>query len=42
MLLGSGHQVNYEFHDELSPELVPGLIAGYRGKADEKKQVPHA
>jgi NADH-quinone oxidoreductase subunit E len=27
-------QVNYEFHDELSPEHVPGIIAGYRGKAN--------
>jgi NADH-quinone oxidoreductase subunit E len=27
-------QVNYEFHDELSPEHVPGILAGYRGRAD--------
>ena len=26
-------QVNYEYHDELKPELVPGILAGYRGKA---------
>jgi NADH-quinone oxidoreductase subunit E len=26
-------QVNYDFHDELKPELVPGILAGYRGKA---------
>jgi len=26
-------QVNYEYHDELNPEHVPGIIAGYRGKA---------
>jgi len=26
-------QVNYDFHDELSPAHVPGIIAGYRGKA---------
>jgi NADH-quinone oxidoreductase subunit E len=26
-------QVNYVFHDELSPEHVPGILAGYRGKA---------
>jgi NADH-quinone oxidoreductase subunit E len=26
-------QVNYEFHDELTPEQVPGILAGYRGKA---------
>ena len=25
-------QVNYEYHDELKPELVPGILAGYRGK----------
>ena len=25
-------QVNYEYHDELNPEHVPGIIAGYRGK----------
>lgn len=31
-------QVNYEFHDELKPELVPGIIDGYRSraKAEEK------
>jgi NADH-quinone oxidoreductase subunit E len=26
-------QVNYEFHNELKPELVPGILGGYRGKA---------
>jgi len=26
-------QVNYDFHDELKAELVPGIIDGYRGKA---------
>jgi NADH-quinone oxidoreductase subunit E len=26
-------QINYDFHDELKAELVPGLIDGYRGKA---------
>ncbi|MDE3148989.1 MAG: NAD(P)H-dependent oxidoreductase subunit E [Acidobacteriota bacterium] len=25
-------QVNYDFHDELKPELVSGLLDGYRGK----------
>jgi NADH-quinone oxidoreductase subunit E len=25
-------QVNYDFHDELSPDHVPGILAGYRGK----------
>ena len=26
-------QVNYDFHDELKPDLVPGLLDGYRGRA---------
>lgn len=26
-------QVNYDFHDELSPENVPGILAAYRDKA---------
>jgi len=26
-------QVNYEFHDELTPEHVSGILSGYRGKA---------
>lgn len=26
-------QVNYDFHDELKPDLVPGILDGYRGKA---------
>jgi len=26
-------QVNYDFHDELSPDHVPGILSGYRGKA---------
>jgi len=26
-------QVNYEFHEELNPEHVPGILAGYRGRA---------
>jgi NADH-quinone oxidoreductase subunit E len=25
-------QVNYDFHDELQPDHVPGILAGYRGK----------
>jgi NADH-quinone oxidoreductase subunit E len=28
-------QVNYDFHDELKPDHVPGILAGYRGLADE-------
>lgn len=31
-------QVNYDFHDELSPEHVSGILASYRGKAE----VPNA
>ncbi|MGA3372362.1 MAG: NAD(P)H-dependent oxidoreductase subunit E [Terracidiphilus sp.] len=26
-------QVNYDFHDELNAQHVPGILAGYRGKA---------
>jgi NADH-quinone oxidoreductase subunit E len=26
-------QVNYDFHDELKPDLVPGILDGYRGKS---------
>jgi NADH-quinone oxidoreductase subunit E len=26
-------QVNYDFHDELKPDLVPGILDGYRGQA---------
>jgi NADH-quinone oxidoreductase subunit E len=25
-------QVNYDFHDEMKPELVPGILDGYRGR----------
>ena len=35
-------QVNYDFHDELSPEHVPGIIAGYRGKALADRTGNHA
>ena len=28
-------QVNYDFHDELSPDHVPGILAGYRGQAEK-------
>jgi NADH-quinone oxidoreductase subunit E len=27
-------QVNYDFHDELTPDHVPGIVAGYRGQAN--------
>jgi NADH-quinone oxidoreductase subunit E len=29
-------QVNYDFHDELMPDHVPGIIAGYRGQANAR------
>ena len=29
-------QVNYDFHDELTPEKVPGIVASYRKKAGER------
>ena len=28
-------QVNYDFHDELTPDHVPGILSGYRGRAKE-------
>jgi NADH-quinone oxidoreductase subunit E len=30
-------QVNYEFHDELTPDHVPGILSGYRGQANAKE-----
>ncbi len=33
-------QVNYDFHDELKPELVRGILDGYRFQAEGK--APHA
>jgi NADH-quinone oxidoreductase subunit E len=35
-------QVNYDFHDELKPEQVPGILDGYRGQAQAEEQAPHA
>jgi NADH-quinone oxidoreductase subunit E len=35
-------QVNYDFHDELKPELVPGILDGYRGQAKAEGKAPHA
>jgi len=35
-------QVNYEFHDELKPDLVPGILDGYRGKAKAEGKASHA
>ena len=35
-------QVNYDFHTELKPDLVPGILDGYRGKAQTKGKGPNA
>jgi NADH-quinone oxidoreductase subunit E len=35
-------QVNYEFHEELSPNHVPGILAGYRGRAQSEGTKPDA
>ena len=35
-------QVNYDFHDELKPDLVPGILDGYRGKAQAEGKASHA
>ena len=35
-------QVNYDFHDELTPDLVPGILDGYRGKAQAKGPAANA
>lgn len=35
-------QVNYDFHDELTPENVPGILAEYRGKAKAEGAVTNA
>ncbi len=35
-------QVNYDFIDEIKPELVPGIIDGYRSQAKVEGKVPHA
>ncbi len=34
-------QVNYDFHDELKPDLVPGILDGYRGQA-RQSETPNA
>jgi NADH-quinone oxidoreductase subunit E len=31
-------QVNYEFHDELKPDLVPGIIGAYRQRVEDRAQ----
>lgn len=33
-------QVNYDFHDELKPELVPGILSGYRSQAGATRDKP--
>ena len=35
-------QVNYEFHDELTAGHVPGIVAGYRGRALAEGSDHHA
>src|ERR1035438_6191637 len=35
-------QVNYEFHEELSPNHVPGILAGYRGRTQSEGAKPNA
>ncbi|MGA2889914.1 MAG: NAD(P)H-dependent oxidoreductase subunit E [Terracidiphilus sp.] len=35
-------QVNYEFHDELTPEQVPGILTGYREQNQQKRKDAHA
>jgi NADH-quinone oxidoreductase subunit E len=31
-------QVNYEFHDELKPDLVPGIVGAYRKRVQDRIQ----
>jgi NADH-quinone oxidoreductase subunit E len=31
-------QVNYAFHDDLTPDSVPGILAGYRRKAEGQEK----
>ncbi len=33
-------QVNYDFHDELKPELVPGILGAYRQRVEDRAQDP--
>jgi NADH-quinone oxidoreductase subunit E len=35
-------QVNYDYLDEIKPELVPGIVDGYRGRANEAKEATDA
>jgi len=33
-------QVNYEFHDELKPDLVPGILGAYAQRVEDRTQDP--
>ena len=35
-------QVNYQFHDELTPDGVPGILDSYRGQSSTDGKAPHA
>jgi NADH-quinone oxidoreductase subunit E len=35
-------QVNYDYHDEMKPELVSGILDGYRGQAQVEQEETHA
>jgi NADH-quinone oxidoreductase subunit E len=35
---GPAIQVNYDFHDELTPDNVPGILDNYRGKNQTEKK----
>jgi NADH-quinone oxidoreductase subunit E len=35
---GPAAQVNYDFHDELNPDLVPGVLDQYRKQAQNEKK----
>ena len=39
---GPAIQVNYDFVDEIKPELVPGIVDGYRGRAHEATEASDA
>ena len=39
---GPAIQINYDFHDELAPYHVPGILAGYRGRSVADGKAPHA
>jgi NADH-quinone oxidoreductase subunit E len=33
-------QVNYEFHDEIKPDLVPGILGAYAQRVEDRAQDP--